>query len=116
MANPLSIQEVLDKTYKVVIDSGGRNTAFHAYNQMYKSGCKSGWDLPPEVRAMPWIQKVVNSDPYDAVQTGVRIISTIMTLCRLVFVLSRLSQGPSDSNLLLQARLIESVLARSRRF
>jgi hypothetical protein len=73
MADALSIEKVLDKVYKMAIDGGGRNTAFHAYNQMYKSG----WDLPPEVRAMPWIQKVVNSDPYDAIQTGVRIISTI---------------------------------------
>jgi hypothetical protein len=57
----------------MLYDGSGRNEAFDAYNQMYKSG----WDLPPEVRAMPWIQKVINSDPYDAVQTGVRIISTI---------------------------------------
>jgi hypothetical protein len=66
-------EQVNQKIYKMIVDGAPRNEAFDAYNQMYKSG----WDLPPEIRALPWIQKVINSDPYDAVQTGVRIISTI---------------------------------------
>ena len=69
----LSIEEVVSKNYTMIVNGSNRNVAFDAYNQMYKSG----WDLPPEVKAMPWIQKVINSDPYDAVQTGIRIISTI---------------------------------------
>jgi hypothetical protein len=69
----LDIQTVNDRVYKMMYDGSARNEAFDAYNQMYKSG----WDLPPEIRALPWVQKVINSDPYDAIQTGVRIISTI---------------------------------------
>ena len=69
----LNIQQVNDKIYTMIVNGSNRNVAFDAYNQMYKSG----WDLPAEVKAMPWIQKVINSDPYDAVQTGIRIISTI---------------------------------------
>jgi len=69
----LNIETVNKKVYKMIIDGAARNEAFDAYNQMYKSG----WDLPNEIKALPWIQKVINSDPYDAVQTGVRIISTI---------------------------------------
>ncbi len=56
-----------------MIDNNPRNIAFNAYNQMYKSG----WELPFEIRQLAWIQKIISSDPYDAVQTGVRIIATI---------------------------------------
>jgi hypothetical protein len=69
----LTIEQVQQKTYKLLVDNYPRNVAFDAYNQMYKSG----WELPPEVRVLPWIQKVINSDPYDAIQTGIRILATI---------------------------------------
>jgi hypothetical protein len=65
--------DIYQLAYKQVYDNTPRNIAFDAYMQMYKSG----WDLPPEVRQLPWIMKVINSDPYDAIQTGVRIISTL---------------------------------------
>ncbi|KKK96472.1 hypothetical protein LCGC14_2662410, partial [marine sediment metagenome] len=69
----LTETEVRHKAYKLMIDNNPRNIAFNAYNQMYKSG----WELPFEIRQLAWIQKVINSDPFDAVQTGVRIIATI---------------------------------------
>ena len=69
----LTKTEVYDLAYKQMIDNNPRNIAMNAYNQMYKSG----WELPFEIRQLAWIQKIISSDPYDAVQTGVRIISTI---------------------------------------
>jgi hypothetical protein len=69
----LSLEQVDQHSYKIMVDNSSRNIAFSAYMQMYRSG----WDLPPEIKALPWIQKVINSDPYDATQTGVRIIATI---------------------------------------
>jgi hypothetical protein len=66
-------REIHDITYKLMTDNGNRNIAFDAYMSMYKSG----WDLPPEIRGLPWVQKVINSDPYDAIQTGMRILATI---------------------------------------
>lgn len=62
-----------DITYKLMYDLGNRNIAFDTYMSMYKSG----WDLPREIRGLPWVQKVINSDPYDAIQTGMRILATI---------------------------------------
>lgn len=62
-----------DLTYKLMIDLGGRNVAFDAYMSMYKGG----WDLPPSIRNLPWVTKVINSDPFDAIQTGIRILATI---------------------------------------
>lgn len=67
------LEKIFDIAYKQVYDNTPRNIAFDAYMQMYKSG----WDLPPEIRSLPWIMKVINSDPFDAVQTGVRIIATL---------------------------------------
>lgn len=64
---------VHDITYKLMYDLGNRNIAFDTYMSMYKSG----WDLPSEIRGLPWVQKVINSDPYDAIQTGMRILATI---------------------------------------
>jgi hypothetical protein len=69
----LTREEVQKKAYRVLVENNSRNVAFDAYKQMYQSG----WDLPPEVRALSWITKVINSDPYDAVQTGIRILATI---------------------------------------
>jgi hypothetical protein len=69
----LTIEQVTQLAYKLMVDNTPRNIAFDAYMQMYKSG----WELPYEVRMLPWIQKVINSDPFDAVQTGVRIIATL---------------------------------------
>ena len=69
----LTIEQVAQKAYKIMVDNAPRNVAFNAFMQMYKSG----WELPREIRMLPWIQKVINSDPYDAIQTGVRIIATI---------------------------------------
>ena len=69
----LTLEKVQEKTYKTLIDNAPRNVAFGAYMQMFRSG----WDLPPEIKLLPWIQKVINSDPYDAVQTGIRILATI---------------------------------------
>lgn len=74
----LTREQVADIAYKQMVDNTPRNIAFNAYDQMYKSG----WELPPEIRALPWIQKVINSDPYDAVQTGVRILATIQASIR----------------------------------
>jgi hypothetical protein len=69
----LTIEQVTQLAYKVMVDNSPRNIAFDAYMQMYKSG----WELPPEIRSLPWIQQVINSDPYDAIQTGIRILATL---------------------------------------
>jgi hypothetical protein len=58
--------------YKMQFNGNNRNIAFDAYRQMYHSG----WDLPPAVRNIEWIQKVVNADCYDAIQTGMRILAS----------------------------------------
>ena len=67
------INEVHQYAHKMMIDGNNRNIAFDAYRQMYHSG----WDLPEAVRNIEWIQKVVSADCYDAIQTGMRILSTI---------------------------------------
>lgn len=68
-----TIDQVHKYAYKMMIDGNNRNIAFDAYRQMYHSG----WDLPDAVRNVEWIQKVVSADCYDAIQTGMRILSTI---------------------------------------
>jgi hypothetical protein len=65
--------QVRTYAHKMETDGNNRNIAFDAYRQMYHSG----WDLPPAVRNIEWIQKVVNADCYDAIQTGMRILATI---------------------------------------
>lgn len=73
---PLDMEDkvyIHDMTYKLMVDNGNRNIAFDTFMSMYKSG----WDLPREIRGLPWVQKVINSDPYDAIQTGMRILATI---------------------------------------
>lgn len=69
----MQAKQIHSLAYKLMYDNANRNVALEAYMSMYKSG----WDLPPEVRGLPWIQKVINSDPFDAIQTGVRILATI---------------------------------------
>jgi hypothetical protein len=83
-----TIEEVTQLAYKQMVDNTPRNIAFDAYMQMYKSG----WELPHEVRMLPWIQKVINSDPFDAVQTGVRIIATLPPSIRF----QPLAPGPAN--------------------
>lgn len=65
--------QVRTYAHKMMVDGNNRNIAFDAYRQMYHSG----WDLPDAVRNIEWIQKVVNADCYDAIQTGMRILATI---------------------------------------
>lgn len=84
----LTIEQVTQLAYKQMVDNTPRNIAFDAYMQMYKSG----WELPTEVRMLPWIQKVINSDPYDAIQTGVRIIATLPPSIRF----QPLAPGPAN--------------------
>lgn len=67
------ITEIFQKAHQMMSDGNNRNIAFDAYRQMYHSG----WDLPAAVRNIEWIQKVVNADCYDAIQTGMRILATI---------------------------------------
>jgi hypothetical protein len=67
------ISEIFQYSHKMMIDGNNRSIAFDAYRQMYHSG----WDLPDAVRNIEWIQKVVNADCYDAIQTGMRILATI---------------------------------------
>jgi hypothetical protein len=69
----LTKEQVTHLAYKQMVDNSPRNIAFDAYNQMYKSG----WELPPEIRLLPWIQQVINSDPFDAIQTGIRILASL---------------------------------------
>jgi hypothetical protein len=83
-----TIEEVTQLAYKLMVDNTPRNIAFDAYMQMYKSG----WELPHEVRMLPWIQKVINSDPFDAVQTGIRIIATLPPSLRF----QPLAPGPAN--------------------
>ena len=94
----LSIQQVEQIAYKKMVDDTPRNIAFDAYMQMYKSG----WELPAEVKMLPWIQKVINSDPYDAIQTGVRIIATLPPSIRF----QPLAPGPDNRR---TAGIIEKV-------
>ena len=83
-----TIEQVTQLAYKKMVDNTPRNIAFDAYMQMYKSG----WELPYEVRMLPWIQKVINSDPYDAIQTGIRIIATLPPSIRF----QPLAPGPAN--------------------
>ena len=83
-----TIEEVTQLAYKQMVENTPRNIAFDAFMQMYHSG----WELPHEVRMLPWIQKVINSDPYDAIQTGVRIISTLPPSIRF----QPLAPGPAN--------------------
>ena len=83
-----TIEQVTQLAYKQMVDNTPRNIAFDAYMQMYKSG----WELPHEVRMLPWIQKVINSDPYDAIQTGIRIIATLPPSIRF----QPLAPGPAN--------------------
>lgn len=96
---PKPIEEVMQLAYKLMVEDSPRNIAFDAYMQMYQSG----WELPHEVRMLPWIQKVINSDPYDAVQTGVRIIATLPPSIRF----QPLAPGPANKA---AAGVIEKVL------
>lgn len=66
-------EDIITYAQKMQYIGVNRNVAFDAYRQMYHSG----WDLPPAVRNIEWIQKVVNADCYDAIQTGMRILATI---------------------------------------
>jgi hypothetical protein len=83
-----TIEQVTQLAYKLMVENTPRNIAMDAYMQMYKSG----WELPHEVRMLPWIQKVINSDPFDAVQTGIRIIATLPPSIRF----QPLAPGPAN--------------------
>jgi hypothetical protein len=50
-----------------------RDIAFEAYDLMYHNG----WNLPPELKKLEWIRKVISSDPHDAVASGRRVLSTL---------------------------------------
>jgi hypothetical protein len=93
------LEQVTQLAYKLMVDNSPRNIAFDAYMQMYKSG----WELPKEIRMLPWIQAVINSDPYDAIQTGVRIIATLPPSIRF----QPLAPGPDNAK---AAGKIEKVL------
>jgi hypothetical protein len=67
------LSDVYRYANKLMTDNSQRNVAFDAYRSMYHAG----WDLPPAIQNIEWIQKVINADCYDAVQTGMRILSTI---------------------------------------
>lgn len=69
----MDLHQVQVYAHKMVMDGTNRNIAFDAYRQMYHSG----WDLPPTIRNIEWVQKVINADCYDAIQTGMRILATI---------------------------------------
>jgi hypothetical protein len=94
-----SKEQVAQLAYKLMIDNTPRNIAFDAYMQMYQSG----WELPNEIRMLPWIQAVINSDPFDAIQTGVRIISTLPPSIRF----QPLAPGPANKE---AAGVVEKVL------
>jgi hypothetical protein len=96
---PKELEQVTQLAYKLMVENSSRNIAFDAYMQMYQSG----WELPAEVRMLPWIQAVINSDPYDAIQTGVRIIATLPPSIRF----QPLAPGPANKQ---AAGEIEKVL------
>ncbi len=58
---------------KMVGDNKARNDMF-AYVEEAEYG---NYDLPDEMSALPWIHKVVSSDPHDAIRTGTRVLSSV---------------------------------------
>lgn len=69
----MNLQDIQRIAQKMVFENAERNRAFEAYTQMYHNG----WDLPQEVKNLPWIQRVISSDPHDAINTGSRILATL---------------------------------------
>ena len=91
--------KVFTKAMAMQTNGNDRNIAFDAYRQMYHSG----WDLPDAVKNIEWIQKVVNADCYDAIQTGMRVLATIP----LSVVYQPLAPGQANKE---RAGAIETVL------
>jgi hypothetical protein len=68
-----TLEQIQRVAAKMIYDDAERDKAFQAYTEMYHNG----WTLPPEIRQLPWIRRVISSDPHDAVATGVRILSSL---------------------------------------
>ncbi len=67
------LEEIQSAASKMIYEDANRDVAMLAYQEM----AHNGWNLPDEVKQMPWIRKVISSDPENALKTGDRILSTL---------------------------------------
>lgn len=58
----------------------GRNELFEASEKMYHNE----WDLPASLKNVDWIRKVISTDPHDAIEAGVRVLSPLDYKIRVV--------------------------------
>lgn len=71
MTDVIGIEYYKTLAHVLIDNDGERDSAFDAYSDMYHCD----WELPKETKDVPWIRKVVSTDPHDAIIAGTRVIS-----------------------------------------
>lgn len=67
----MKFEDIQTLAQKMVDNDRERDKAFRAYQQMYHND----WSLPAGLAEVQWIHKTISSDPHDAINAGVNVLS-----------------------------------------
>lgn len=69
----MSLSEIQTIAQNMIYEDAERDEAFLAYEEMYHNL----WSLPEAIKQLPWIARIIDSSPYDAINTGVRLLAAL---------------------------------------
>lgn len=70
---PKGIKYYQEQAKKMRKADNDRDNQWLAYEKMYHTD----WELPQKIKDLGWVRKVVSTDPPDAVDAGVRVLSSL---------------------------------------
>jgi len=69
----MSLSEIQTIAENMIYEDADRDVAFEFYERMYHNL----WDMPESLKSIPWVAKIIDSSPYDAINTGVRLLAAL---------------------------------------